>query len=222
MIAGRLGHPESGRNLTTLLAVAILLFFATCTLKPDNGEPQASFTIEPTVGTTDTMFVFDASGCSDPDEETRYLQVRWDWDGDGVWDTLWGSGKQRIHRYESIGSYAAALQVRDSWGEIDFCTHDVHVGEVVRYPVATFTVIPSSGSVLTDFHFDASGCSDDQDPPEVLQVRWDWTADGVWDTEWTSQKTAIHTPSGSTALTTRYSRCWMPPEPLTRPRQIWS
>lgn len=59
-------------------------------------------------------------------------------------------------------------------------------------PVASFTVTPTSGSVDTLFTFDASSCFDLQDRPDQLRVRWDWTNDGNWDTEFSTEKTAQH------------------------------
>ena len=33
---------------------------------------------------------------------------------------------------------------------------------------------------------------DTDDPPEALEVRWDWQGDGTWDTAWTTDKAASH------------------------------
>ncbi|MCA8974804.1 MAG: hypothetical protein KDC98_08780, partial [Planctomycetes bacterium] len=41
-------------------------------------------------------------------------------------------------------------------------------------------------------YVDASTSSDPEDPESALEVRWDWTNDGVWDTDWTTTKTANH------------------------------
>jgi len=59
-------------------------------------------------------------------------------------------------------------------------------------PVASFTVSPTSGTVATVFQLDASASSDAEDPPGALRVRWDWEADGVWDTPRATAKTAQH------------------------------
>ncbi|RLF39739.1 MAG: hypothetical protein DRN21_03195, partial [Thermoplasmata archaeon] len=57
-------------------------------------------------------------------------------------------------------------------------------------PTACFTVSPPSGNLDTIFSFDASCSSDAQDPEPALQVRWDWENDGVYDTPYTTTKTA--------------------------------
>ena len=59
-------------------------------------------------------------------------------------------------------------------------------------PVASFIVIPASGSVDSLFTFDASGCFDLQDRREELKVRWDWTNDEYWDTEFSTEKIMQH------------------------------
>lgn len=59
-------------------------------------------------------------------------------------------------------------------------------------PSAVFTCDPVSGTLGTNFAFDASGSSDDRTPVENLEVRWDWDSDRIWDTEWSLTKTATH------------------------------
>jgi len=55
-------------------------------------------------------------------------------------------------------------------------------------PSASFTVSPSSGQPGTVFSFDASGSSG----RSALKFRWDWEDDGVWDTTFSSETSAIH------------------------------
>src|SRR5438552_15655211 len=59
-------------------------------------------------------------------------------------------------------------------------------------PTADFTWTPTSGDTTTVFTFTAQ-VSDDHDSASSIQVRWDWTADGTWDTGWSTTKTATHT-----------------------------
>src|SRR5205807_10667052 len=47
-------------------------------------------------------------------------------------------------------------------------------------PTVDFTWTPTSGDTTTVFTFTAMA-SDDHDPPNTIQVRWDWTGDGTWD-----------------------------------------
>ncbi len=66
-------------------------------------------------------------------------------------------------------------------------------------PTASFTVYPPTGSPLTTFNFDASACTDPEDHITSLSVRWDFENDSVWDTPWSTVKTAQHQyPSAGT------------------------
>jgi len=60
-------------------------------------------------------------------------------------------------------------------------------------PTARFTVTPTSGTVETEFQFDASGSTDAQDATGALMVRWDLNNDGTYDTSLLAAKTATHT-----------------------------
>ncbi len=92
-----------------------------------NTEPTASFTIDPASGTTETSFSFDASGCSDTEDEASVLQVRWDWDNNGTYDTGYTTTKTASHQYASTGTKTIKLQVRDSGGLTHTTTHSVTV-----------------------------------------------------------------------------------------------
>jgi len=165
----------------------------------DNGElgsntpPTAIFTVSPASGTTSTNFAFDASGSTDPEDPTSDLQVRWDFDGNGSWDTDWDYDKTENHQYGSEGTYTVKMEVKDTEGEIDETTQNVSVsGGSNTPPTALFTISPSSGTTSTNFAFDASGSTDPEDPTSDLQVRWDFDGNGSWDTGWDTDKTENH------------------------------
>jgi uncharacterized protein (TIGR02145 family) len=89
--------------------------------------PIASFTISPAGGTTETRFEFDASGCTDAETSPDDLEVRWDFDGDGNWDTDYDQSKTGICLYPAPGSYSVLLEVKDGGGLIDTETKTVTV-----------------------------------------------------------------------------------------------
>lgn len=70
-------------------------------------------------------------------------------------------------------------------------------------PVASFTVDPVSGSIATNFNFDASGSSDEEDAASSLLVRWDWENDGNWNTTYSSTKTATYKFSAAGTYTVK-------------------
>ena len=64
-----------------------------------NTPPVASFEASPSVGGLDQVFSFDASASSDEEDPSAFLEVRWDWEDDGFWDTAWSTDKTEHHQY---------------------------------------------------------------------------------------------------------------------------
>jgi len=83
---------------------------------PRPSPPEASFTVSPTWGYPTTIFIFDASNSSDVETPLSELQVRWDWENNGIWDTAWSTEKQIGHQFPSVGTYVVSLQVMDTDG----------------------------------------------------------------------------------------------------------
>lgn len=59
-------------------------------------------------------------------------------------------------------------------------------------PRADFALSPSRGDVNTTIDFDAGLVSDNEDPVSLLEVRWDWNKDKIFDTEFSTVKTASY------------------------------
>ncbi len=86
-------------------------------LMPDvNTAPHAGFTAKPLYGELSTVFTMDASFCSDAEDSRNFLQVRWDWDNDGAWDTNFSTNKIASHQFSTIGEYMIKLEVKDTKG----------------------------------------------------------------------------------------------------------
>lgn len=162
---------------------------------PVNNPPTASFTVTPASGSMATVFTVDASGSWDFETPSEDLEVRWDWEDDGVWDTSWSTDKVATHQYSARGTFVIRLEVLDLEGLTSQDTATVEVANAA--PTAVFTVNPVAGNSSTVFMFDASGVSDYEDITDLLAVRWDWEDDGTWDLGWTTYKTAAHAYSGT-------------------------
>jgi PKD repeat protein len=176
---------------------------ATRTITVANTSPTAAFVVLPIFGTVDTVFDFDASASSDSETPLAELEVRWDWEGDTVWDTTWTMTKTASHQYSQRGTYTATMEVRDAGDLRDVVTRTVIVGSMP--PTATFSVTPTIGTVDTVFSFDASASSDDETPPAELEVRWDWESNGEWDTGWNTDKAITHTYTSAGTYTVTLS-----------------
>ncbi len=91
-------------------------------------SPSASFTVTPSSGPVGTVFTFDASGVSDPQDSSGQLKVRWDFDGSGTWETNYSTTKTTTYQYNSEGTYNATLQVMNSKGLTDQTFKSIVVG----------------------------------------------------------------------------------------------
>jgi len=176
-----------------ILSLIILVFIVSCKKNPTshkNVAPVAAFTFSPSSGTTVTVFNFDASSSTDQEDPISDLQVRWDWENDGTWDTEYRTIKTITKIFSEARTYNVVLEVVDTEGLIDTIIDTIDVITANNAPTASFTVNPSSGTTATIFTFDASGSTDVEDATADLQARWDWENDGTWDTEYSTTKTA--------------------------------
>jgi formylglycine-generating enzyme required for sulfatase activity len=164
----------------------------TVTVTAANTPPTASFWVVPSSGTTNTAFVVDASRSHDAEDSASALQVRWDWESDGIWDTTFRGTKTESHHFETPGTKAIKLEVKDRGALLGSTTDTVTVTAAPTPPTAAFTVAPDSGTTHTIFQVDASSSSVAEDPVSALEVRWDWEGDGHWDTSYSTTKTQSH------------------------------
>lgn len=91
-----------------------------------NRAPVAYFeaTVSPEVA--GRVYV-NASDSEDATDSPDRLQVRWDWEDDGVWDTGWSAVKTASHNYAWAGVYTIRLEVRDTGDLTDSATREVVV-----------------------------------------------------------------------------------------------
>jgi len=87
----------------------------------------ASFTVSPSMGCVNTVFSVDASSSFDSVDSFSVLEVRWNWESDGTWDTSWSIVRTATHQYSTEGTYTITLEVRDAEGLIDNVTRQVSV-----------------------------------------------------------------------------------------------
>lgn len=153
---------------------------------------MALFTISPSYGTTDSIFVFDASEVRDLEDAEEDLQVRWDWESDSTFDTEFTTNKIAEHKFVIGGTYYITLEVKDTRGMTNRETQFLRVSWTNRAPHASFSVSPDGGFLQDIFVFNASSSSDAEDDNATLKCRWDFDGDGAWDTEYSTEKTFQH------------------------------
>ncbi len=85
----------------------------------NTGQPVANFNFIPTIGTDTSQFYFDASHSFVDETSADNLKTRWDWNGDGVWDTPLKEGNTVSFQFPEAGSYKVILEVQSIDGQTD-------------------------------------------------------------------------------------------------------
>jgi hypothetical protein len=92
-----------------------------------NTPPVAGFVVTPSIGNADTYFVFNASLSYDKEDPLSALKFRWDWQGDGIWDTAFSSSPYQTHSYYAGGTFKVILQVIDTGSLTGMTNRTVYV-----------------------------------------------------------------------------------------------
>ena len=100
-------------QIVIFLSVAII-FTSGCEQEEKNTPPVAEFIIMPESGNFETSFSFDASSCSDEQDLSSSLKIRWDWENDGIFDTDFSTNKILEHQFSKPDTFKITLEVIDS------------------------------------------------------------------------------------------------------------
>ena len=133
----------------------------------------------PTSGAAPLTVYFTTDG---EDPAGTIQQFRWDFDGNGSYDTYDEMARDYNHTYNSSGTYNATLYVWSSTGESASASITITVEN--NPPVATADVLPSNGAI--PLNVDLYGSGSDSDGSIVL-YEWDFEGDGTYD--WSSTTT---------------------------------
>lgn len=91
---------------------------------PNVQAPVASFTATPMENAT---VLVDASASSDLETPAADLEVRWDFQNDGTWETAFSRTRQESHTYPGNGTYTIKLEVRDGGGKTSIAIQTVNL-----------------------------------------------------------------------------------------------
>ncbi|MGH1362035.1 MAG: PKD domain-containing protein [Calditrichia bacterium] len=154
-----------------------------------NPAPTANFSFTPNTGTTVTVFEFDAGASMDDTDPIEVLDFRWRWEAGADW-TEWSNDTLASHQYSSNGNKTITLQVRDTNAAVGERNRNLTVSQNPA-PDAVFTFDPPTGTPAMQFTFNSGGSSDDTDPIESLQFRWEFGA-GNGFTTWSNDTLITH------------------------------
>ncbi len=135
--------------------------------------PHASFVVDPPESNYLTEFTFDASATADDEDAFSDLLFRWDFEGDGVWDTEQGSNPVVKHTYTKSGNFPVKLSVTDPTRRVttESKTLVVNLHDDLIKP--DFTWSPADATVIDTILLDASVTVHTTDPGRVFTYTWD-------------------------------------------------
>jgi len=102
-----------------------------------NRKPTAVVTRNLRFGNILSTFEFSAWGSFDVENVPSELRARWDFEGDGVWDTQFSYEKVVTRVYQDPGKYDVKMQIVDQEGLRDIATTDIHVSPHTN-PISSF------------------------------------------------------------------------------------
>jgi uncharacterized protein (TIGR02145 family) len=155
----------------------------------DMTPPVPFLIVTPDSGiTNETTFQFDPTGSYDNFFPNDSLQVRFDWENDGIFDTNWQLLSIVNNQYFlGGGDKTVKMQLKDG---VNWTTDTTMQFFVNTRPSATFITTENDTNVL-HFHFDASASFDYEDGNN-LKYRWDFDGNGIWDTGWLINDTSSY------------------------------
>lgn len=155
----------------------------------NNTAPSAYFLVSPATGTEKTVFNFTTDRSKDDQYLSYYLQYRFDWNGDGAWDTKYKDKTSWNHRFDVPGTYNVVMEVKDPGGATAQARQQVSVFANTA-PIANFSVKSVPNSQGAGYEFNASSSSDAETKNLNLLYRWDFNYSGpddiIYDTDWSA------------------------------------
>ncbi len=187
----------------TGISIVIILTMALTGCIKEGIAPVADFTYTPGEGSRYSIFYFDASGSYDLDNAAYSLKYRWDFDGDGEFDTDFTEFPKANFKYPVVECFNVVLEVIDPEGNISELVKELCVSNKNNTPYPILDLLPPLASLGTEVTLDASRSFDWEEPSYKLLVRWDLDGDKIWDTGFSDEKTIkrLFNPAGFYTIT---------------------
>ena len=117
---------------------------------------------------------------SSPNEDGSITKYEWDFEGDMVWDWNSTSTGRAQHVYLVVGNYIAIFRVTDDTGRT--ATDTTYVNITMKANIDPVADAGEDQTVFVGQEVVFNGTGSDIDG-QVVQYRWDFDGDGVWDFE---------------------------------------
>ncbi len=137
--------------------------------EPENQAPSAALVITPTSGELPLEIQLDASSSSDP--EGAPLKYRWDYEGDGSWDTDFGDEPIVTHTLWTAGDFGPRVEVQDVEGLTAVATGETVTVSEPELPSESLTV-----NILVDANRDGVVSASD----EAFEDQWNSQAGAIF------------------------------------------
>ena len=135
-----------------------------------------------------TAFKFDAQGSSDAKAPSSNLEVRWDWEDDGIWDTGFRTYRQATHQYTTNGIKTIAMEVLNPGG---FSARTVRKLLVSDYAIETGSLTDIDGNLYLTVRIGSqwwmaenlkvTRYRDGKTIPKVVEdLKWSSQVTGAW------------------------------------------
>lgn len=129
---------------------------------------------------------------NDVDGDNSKVKTRWDFDGNGTYDTPWAAHNIPVaHKFTQGGNYISSVQAKDEKGattEKDLNLIEVH-GNVAPTPNGTISDYDVKTNELITFNSNTT--TDPDGDNSKIQTRWDFDGDGTYDTSFQPYTTSI-------------------------------
>lgn len=148
----------------------------------ENTPPVASFEIRASRYTTKEVISFKTRSSYDHQYLKPYLEYRFDWDGDGNWDTPYNKKTQWQHIFQNAGEFSVLMEVKDPQGltassRLILSIHE-NIPPVSHFFIEEKSSRPQNDSQKNIFYFNAGESSDSETPENKLLYRWDFNYSG--------------------------------------------
>ncbi|MDD4645869.1 MAG: PKD domain-containing protein, partial [Bacteroidales bacterium] len=143
--------------------------------------PVVDLAVLPDTGNIYVLFTLNASRSYDDEDSSWLLKYRWDFDGDGSWDTEYSPNAVVTHAYPTLGWYNAGVEVVDPTNRSAVMKKMVVVNMLNDSIIPEFTIDGGFCTVTDTFHCDASASHFLNHSDKKLTYSWDVYNDDIWD-----------------------------------------